>query len=77
MNDKSKSLSDPGKRMRKVITYPATIKKIGNSFHILIPKDYVVEECGWKDGSKVTVMIMDESVMLTPTVATGKENEKD
>ena len=56
MTDKSEEPSDPGKRMRDSITYPGTIKKIGNTFHVIVPKDYVVK-AGWGDGDDVDVTI--------------------
>lgn len=43
-------------RYRSQITYPATIKSIGNTYHIIVPKDYV-NKCGWGDGTDVDVTI--------------------
>ena len=42
--------------MRKKITYPATIKPIGNTYHIIVPKEYM-QKCGWTDGEDVDVTI--------------------
>ena len=41
---------------RKSITYPGEIKKIGNTFHVIVPKAYVLK-CGWSDGTDVDVTI--------------------
>ena len=42
--------------MRKKITYPATIKPIGNTYHIIVPKEYM-QKCGCTDGEDVDVTI--------------------
>lgn len=41
---------------RTSILFPATIKTIGNTYHVIVPKEYVLK-CGWVDGEDVDVTI--------------------
>lgn len=42
--------------MRRTIQYPATIRKLGGSFCIIVPKEYV-DKAGWGVGQDVDVII--------------------
>lgn len=42
--------------MRRKITFPATIRTFGKSYHIVVQKDFV-EKSGWTDGQDVEVTL--------------------
>jgi len=44
--------------MRRHIRFPGTLKRIGGTFHVIVPKDYV-RKTGWEDGTDVDVIITD------------------
>lgn len=46
---------------RRGISYPSNIKRIGNTFHVIVPKAYV-QKCGWADGQDVDVTITEPEV---------------